>query len=54
MLEELDISGCSELETITLRNCPKLRSLTVPSSVRRVEVNNCPGMEAIYAEYNGS
>ena len=54
MLEELDITGCSELETITLNNCPKLKSLTVPQSVKNIFIGNCPGMESIYAEYQGS
>ena len=54
MLEELDISGCNELETITLSNCPKLKSLTIPQSVKNVFIGNCPGMESIYAEYQGS
>ena len=54
MLEELDITGCAELETINLNNCPKLKSLTVPASVRTVHITNCPGIESIFADYNGS
>jgi len=54
MLEELDITGCNELETIVLSNCPKLKYLTVPQSVKSVFIGNCPGMESINAEYQGS
>jgi len=54
MLEELDISGCNELETINLSNCPKLKSITIPGSVKTVFIGNCPGMESIYADYTGS
>jgi len=54
MLEELDITGCTELETINLNNCPKLKSLIVPASVKTVYIGNCEGIESIYADYNGS
>lgn len=54
MLENLNISGCNELETITLNNCPKLKSLIIPQSVKRVFIGNCPGIESINAEYQGS
>lgn len=54
MLEELIIDGCTELETINLRNCPKLKQLTVPASVKTVFIGNCPGIHTIIADYNGS
>lgn len=54
MLEELIIDGCTELETINLSNCPKLKTLTVPASVKTVFIGNCPGMTSIVAEYYGS
>lgn len=54
MLEEIIIDGCNELETISIRNCPKIKSLTIPYSVKYVEINNCPGMETIIADYTGS
>jgi len=54
MLEEIDISGCNELEVIKLSNCPKLRSLSVPGSVREVNISNCENLESIYAPYTGS
>ena len=54
MLEELIIDNCTELETINLRNCPKLKSLTVPGSVKTVFIGNCPGIVSINADYYGS
>jgi hypothetical protein len=54
MLEELDITGCNELETIVLSNCPKLKYLIVPQSVKSVFIGNCPGIESLNAEYQGS
>ena len=54
MLEELIIDGCEDLETIDLRDCPKLKSIIVPSSVKTVFIGNCEGMESITAIYNGN
>lgn len=54
MLEELNIQGCNELETITLSNCPKLKSLVIPQSVKSVFIGNCPGISSIEADYQGS
>ena len=54
MLEELNIYGCNELETITLNNCPKLKSLVIPQSVKSVFIGNCSGIEIIEADYQGS
>jgi len=54
MLEELIIDGCTELETINLRNCPKLKQLTIPASVKTVFIGNCPGIHTIIADYYGS
>jgi len=54
MLEDLIITGCNELESITLRNCPKIKSLVIPASVRTVEISNCPGIQSIEANYYGT
>lgn len=53
MLETLNIDGCTQLESIDLRDCPKLKSLTVPSSVKTVFLGNCTGLEYLSIPYNG-
>lgn len=52
MLENMLIEGCTSLEEIELKNCPKLRTLTVPQSVRRIVLENCIGIESIYCTYS--
>lgn len=54
MLEELIIDGCNELETIYLSNCPKLKSLYIPQSVKTVFIGNCPGIQSLVAAYTGT
>ena len=54
MLEELIIDGCTSLETISLSDCPKLRSITVPSSVKTIFLGNCESIESLRASYTGS
>lgn len=53
MLEEIIISGCDELETISLSDCPKLRSIVVPASVKSVFLGNCENIESLTAVYYG-
>jgi len=54
MLEEIIIDGCNELETISLSDCPKLRSITIPSSVKTIFLGNCENIESLTAIYQGS
>ena len=53
LLEELILDGCTELEVISLTNCPKLKQLSIPASVKRIVLANCPGLEALVCTYNG-
>jgi len=53
LLEELLLDGCNELEVINLTNCPKLKNLVVPPSVKRVILTNCPGLESLTCIFNG-
>lgn len=54
MLEELIIDECFQLESIDLRDCPKLKSITIPSSVRTIFLGNCTSLETLEAPYTGS
>ena len=54
MLEELIITGCNQLESIDLRDCPKLKSIVVPGSVKTVFIGNCENLESLVATYSGS
>jgi hypothetical protein len=53
MLEEIIINGCNELETISLSDCPKLRSITIPASVKSIFLGNCESIESLTAVYSG-
>lgn len=53
MLETLILDDCLYLTSISLRNCPKLKTLYIPSSVRTIELQNCPGLERLECAYNG-
>ena len=54
MLEELIIGGCNELKSISLSDCPKLKSITIPESVETIYLGNCENIEELIAPYNGS
>lgn len=53
-LEVLNLSGCTQLETIYIRNCESLKTITIPASVKRIWIVNCPGFESIECTYQGN
>jgi len=54
MLEEIKIDGCTELENINISDCPKLKKIIVPQSVKTVYIGNCENLEELEAPYTGS
>jgi hypothetical protein len=54
MLEEIKIDGCIELENINISDCPKLKKIVVPQSVKTVYIGNCENLEELEAPYTGS
>lgn len=40
-LSVLDISGCNNLTSITIKNCPSLQTISVPQNVKTVNINSC-------------
>lgn len=52
-LEVLNISDCTQLETIYIRNCESLKTVAIPPNVRKVWIVNCANFESIQCPYSG-
>ena len=50
-LSTVDITDCNKLTYIEINNCPTLKTLDIPSSVKTVIIKNCEGMESITLPY---
>ena len=46
-LEVLNISDCTQLETIYIRNCESLKTVAIPPNVKKVWIVNCANFESI-------
>ena len=52
-LEVLDITGCSQLESIYIRNCESLKTINIPTNVKKVWIVNCASFEDLHCTYSG-
>ena len=51
-LEEINLSGCIDLIEVNIINCPSIKVLKVPNSVRTLSIINCESLEEIDCNYS--
>jgi Leucine-rich repeat (LRR) protein len=53
-LENIDITGCDKLESIKLSNLGMISSLTIPASIKTVDISQCPLLKTLSITYSSS